>query len=279
MSVMPPRVAFTYWHQGFADAPPVIRACVAQLRCQNPKWQIHALDEESVQDIVETIPISSEKFSCLSLAHRSDLIRTRLLIDHGGVWIDPTVFVTQPFDSWLQSKMPAGFFLFSRPGRDRLISNWFMSAQPKHPIFVELYKSLCAYWENNSFRNHGRKLNYWEELLARGINRNLVFPRAWFSWPFTKLFRVYPYMVYHYLFFHLISGNADLKAIYSEMPKVPAGGPCALQRLGIGNRFDLHAEKILSDRNVPLHKLTWKTCDSATQSGSILDFLVQASAK
>ena len=278
-SAMLSKVAFTYWHQGFADAPRVVRMCVAQLRRQNPDWQINALDRDSVEELVKTIPISPGKLARLSLPHRSDLIRTHLLIEHGGVWIDPTVYVTQPFDTWLISNMQAGLFFFSKPGPDRLISNWFISSMPNHPILVKLYGSLCEYWQSNNFRNHGRGPNRWEGWLLRGINRNLDWPRVWFSWPLRKLIRVYPYMVYHYLLFDLISRNKDLWAIYSDMPRFLADGPCSLQRNGLHERFDHDAQRVLLDRNIPLHKLKWRIDGSESYQGSILEHLTQESVR
>lgn len=269
-----PRQAFTYWHQGISQAPPIVRTCVARIKSLNPDWDIYVLDRDSIAEIFEPPPVSSEKLELLNLPHRSDLIRTKLLIDYGGVWIDPTVFSTQPLDMWLHSKMQAGLFLYSRPGHDRLISNWFIASQPGHPILRALYDSLCEYWCNNNFRSYSRKPTGWAALLVRLINRNLYLPRVWFSWPFRKIVRVVPYMVFHYMFYDLLCKRPDLRELYSKMPTISAEGPCALQWLGLESSFDAAARRILYDNDLPLHKLTWQTKQSAVLENSILEHLL-----
>lgn len=270
-----PRIAFTYWHQGFDEAPPVAKACLAQLRQQNPDWDLQALDGQSSEAAARRLPISRAKLDQLGLAHRSDLIRTQLLIDHGGVWCDPTVFVTQPFDDWLPAKMNAGVFFFSNPGRDRLISNWFIAAEPSNPLLVELVRALCAYWEGSTFRNMGRPAEGWEGSVMRVMNRNLTLPRLWFTWPFRKLLRLAPYMVYHYLVCDLVRSRRDLKRLYERMPKVSADGPHALQRYGLSQPFGAEATRLLNEAAVPVHKLTWKVAaDLAPRS--VLQHLIQS---
>ena len=270
------RKAFSYWHQGITNAPEIVQTCITRLRQLNPAWEINVLDKGSVNDFVPRLEVSEKKLRKLNLPHRSDLIRTKLLIDHGGVWIDPTVYVTRPFDDWLPAMMQAGLFLYSRPGADRLISNWFISARPQHPILEALYRSLCEYWENNDFRNYERHAQGWESLLRRVINRNLDFPRLWLTWPMRKLARAVPYMVYHYMYYDLLCRRPDLKAIYAQMPVVPAAGPCRLQWRGLECRFDAEAKAILEDDELPLHKLTWKAKASEMQPDSIVNCLVRS---
>ena len=269
-----PKTVFTYWHQGFDKAPPIVRACLSQLKKKNPGWNIYALDERSVQKFVSVTEFSGEKIASLNLAHRSDLIRTRLLIDHGGVWIDPTVFVTQAFDDWLLREMNAGLFLFSNPGRDRIVSNWFIASNPGHPILIRLYDTLCSYWEDNRFRNHGRPPTDFERLLHRAIDRNLVLPALWFSWPFRKVLRLYPYMVYHYLFGEIVRNDQYLGSIFSKMPILSADGPHRLQRLGLGLPYSSKSEMVLDDKSVPLHKLSHELDLSEVGRESVIGHLI-----
>ena len=273
---MLPRRVYTYWHQGLDSAPPIVRACTARLEPNNDGWQVETHDAESAKDIIDSIPISSEKLSSLSHAHLSDLIRTKLLIDRGGVWVDPTVFVTRPLESWLPSKMAAGIFLFSHPGRDRLISNWFIAAEAGHPILVSLYESLCSYWQDNNFRRGESQSTRIGRMLARAINRNLTLPLLWFSWPVRKLFKQYPYMVYHYMFCRLVRNDTHLKEIFSAMPIVSADKPHALQRIGLGAPFGPDAECVLRDRDIPLHKLNWKVTSGGESAETVLDHLIQS---
>ena len=100
----PPNKIFTYWHQGFDSAPPIIQACRTTFEKCNPDFELHFLDARSVREWLEPIPIPDDKWNRLSLAHRSDVIRTQLLVRYGGVWADPTVFFTRPLNDWLPGR-------------------------------------------------------------------------------------------------------------------------------------------------------------------------------
>ncbi len=275
MRAILPRNIFTYWEQGFDDAPRIARTCLAQLRRLHPHWELRALDAASAEEAIEALPLSRDELLKLSRPHRSDLIRTQLLIDHGGVWADPTVFVTRPFDEWLDVLMGAGLFLFANPGRDRRTSNWFIAAEPGHDTLVQLRDRLCAYWANHDFRNQGRPLGASEKYLMRAVNRNLTLPRLWFTWPLRRLVRVYPYMVYHYMLQELVHESESVRRTFEQMPVFPAEGPCRLLRFGVGNAFGPEAQAILDDAAVPLHKLTWKFEPRDVVGISVLERLEQ----
>ena len=281
VSELLPHRIYTYWHQGLDDAPPIVNCCVERMRQMNPSWEVIVHDAGSAESIIESIPVSAKKLDRLSLPHLSDLIRTSLLIDHGGVWIDPTVYLSQPFDTWIHSRMGAGVFLFSNPGRDRLISNWFIASSPSNAILKELFEALCEYWEYNHFRNHSREASRFETILGRLVNRNLWLPRLWLSWPFRKLLQVYPYMIYHYMIYHylfcdLVRRDSELAGIYSEMPKVPAEGAISLHRYGVEKHYSPKAKRILKDPSIPLHKLRWKNPKDSQELESILTYLIRS---
>lgn len=273
---MLPKIIYSYWHQGRDEAPPLVRVCMDRMAALNPGWQIRILDQESADEVVQRIPLSPAKWSQLSLPHRSDLIRTRLLIDSGGVWMDPTVYLTQPLDSWIHSHMGAGVFLFSRPGRDRAISNWFIAAEPSNALLSRLLETLCAYWENNSFRGADGRAKALQAQLNRVINRNLEMPRLWLTWPFRKVLRLSPYMIYHYSFYDLVRTDAALGNIFSAMPKISADAPHALQRCGLASDVSDQARRILEDPDIPLHKLAWKLPEGADRSTSLHGFIVRS---
>jgi hypothetical protein len=109
--------------------------------------------------------------------------------------------------------------------------------------------------------------------LNRIINRNLELPRLWLTWPFRKILRLSPYMIYHYAFYDLVQTDAALAAMFSAMPQVPAESAISLQRYGLGRDFSNEAKQILEDPNIPLHKLTWKLPAGAERSTSLHSFI------
>jgi hypothetical protein len=253
------KILFTYWHQGFDQAPDIIRACTRMMQRHHPDWRIHFLDAASVSDWIDPIPISKSKWEQLQLPHRSDLIRTQLLLNHGGVWADPTLWFCRSLDDWLPDVMNTGLFLFSRPGPDRIISNWFISAEKGQYLLQRLYEALCAYWEDNDFSNlGGAAMNGVARALQRISKRSLALPRLWLRRPIIRFVRAYPYMIYHYLFYDLICTDRRCREIWEAMPKVSADGPHRLLRHGLDQPMTPLLSEEIEQARQPLYKLTWK---------------------
>src|SRR6056297_3021816 len=120
--------------------------CISSLKRQHENWDINLLDSQSAEALIDPIPVPREKLESLPIAHRSDLVRTHLLLKYGGVWTDPTVYYPRSLDTWIHEAGAEGLFLFSRPGRDRMISNWFIAADSQNPILGEVYDRLCRFW-------------------------------------------------------------------------------------------------------------------------------------
>jgi hypothetical protein len=215
----------------------------------------------------------------MTLAHRSDLIRTQLLIKYGGVWADPTIYFMKPLDEWLPDYMDADVFMFHRPGRDRVISNWFIAAEAKNPLLEKIYSELCTYWNDHEFKNLGRKeKSSVEQWLNRIINRNLSWPRIWFSPIMTRIFKLYPYMVYHFKVYDLIQSDRESAEIYRKMNKFSADTPHKMQRFGLLEPLSDEARQWIDEKKSPLYKLTWKLKSPSIPEGSVLHYLTHSQA-
>lgn len=268
------KTVFSYWHQGFVSAPALIKACVETFHRLNPDWEILLLDSESVLDWIDLPPIPEEKWCRLKLAHRSDLLRTQLLIKYGGVWADPTVWLCKPFDTWLPDLLDAGLFMFHRPGRDRVISNWFIAAEKESPLLKRLYERLCAYWSENEFDNLDGDMSSASQVLGRLLNRNLHLPRLWLKRPMIRLFRTYPYMVYHYMIFDLICTDPESRAIWERMPKLSADIPHYPAHRGLLSPLDTESRSFIDSKRAPLFKFSWKLPSKSVPDGSVLDYFL-----
>jgi hypothetical protein len=267
------KIIWMYWHQGFDQAPPIVGSCADQWKNLHPDWEIRLLDQNNVYEFADSLAIKQKTLEKMSLAHRSDLIRTQLLIKYGGVWADPTTFPLQKLENWLPENMQAGFFFYYKPGRDRIISNWFIAAEKDNTVLRTLYEELNMYWNNNNFKNFGRAYSSHEKLLNRAINRNLVLPQLWFTFFFTKVLRVYPYMVYHFMFYRLISKYKDIKQKFEQMPKLSAEPPHLLQHAGMMKPLNADVKTIIDERKVPMFKLNWKKVQSQIPQNSNLAYL------
>ncbi|WP_274475252.1 capsular polysaccharide synthesis protein [Mangrovimonas aestuarii] len=269
-----PKIIWTYWHQGFENAPWVVQRCIEQLKLLHSDWEIHLLDAKNIHEYAKPLPIREEVVDNMLLQHRSDLLRTQLLITYGGVWIDPTVYCKVPLSDWLYNHMASGLFLYKNPGRDRIISNWFIASKSNNILLKQLYKKLCDYWNENNFRNiSDKKPSKFEKNIYRIVNRRPAWTRIWFTRLMLKVIKFRPYMVYHYAFYELIKTDKVCNEIWSNTNSLPASKPHKLQRLGLLSPMNEEAKKWIEGKDPELFKLTWRLKEEAAFSGSTIEYL------
>ena len=143
------------WLQGIEQAPPLVQHCYRSLQKNMPDREVILLTEDNYREYV-TFPAHIEKklaSGVITRTHFSDLLRLELLINHGGTWIDATVFCSggQIPGYMLDSDL----FLFQnlKPGADghaTVISSWFMTACTNHPILLLTRALLYRYWEKRN---------------------------------------------------------------------------------------------------------------------------------
>ena len=270
------KTLFTYWHQGFDSAPPVVKACLENAKRTLKDWEVHQLAENNVTSWIDPIPIPKSRWQQLCLAHRSDLIRTQLLIKHGGVWADPTVWFNRPLDDWLPEQMSAGLFLFQRPGRDRAISNWFIAAEPGNRLLVCLYENLCRYWSDNEFDNFNCAMRPGAQMLHKILRRHIELPRLWLKPSVIRLFRAFPYMIYHYMFYDIVRRDTECWEIWKNMSRRSADLPHTLSHYGLLKELQPAIQRHIDEVQSPLYKLSWKLSGTTVPKGSVLDYLLSA---
>lgn len=88
------------WFQGKENMPEIVRACFENLINQIDfnVAELVLITEDNFSNYIEIDPciIKKRKEGLLSYTNLSDLLRVKLLATYGGLWIDATVFVTQP---------------------------------------------------------------------------------------------------------------------------------------------------------------------------------------
>jgi hypothetical protein len=173
-----PRRIYLYWDKGFDQAPDVVRLCAKSWQVLNPGWEVTLLDATAAQEIVDRTALPQD----IREAHYSDILRTRLLTQHGGVWADATLLALRPLDDWLlQIMTQTRFFAFSRETRDRILANWFLASRRDDPVIAAIDGTLQQFWRGD----HNELAPYFfyhflVEFLHRTDRR---FARAWSDMP------------------------------------------------------------------------------------------------
>ncbi|MFC7527715.1 capsular polysaccharide synthesis protein [Actinoplanes sp. GCM10030250] len=130
---------FMYWAQGFTEAPPVVQACLAALKANNPGSRVHEITDANVRNYVD-VP----EDLALDRRHFSDVLRLLLLEKFGGVWVDATCYVTEPLRPRVDAALAgSGVFAFNYTGP--FISNWFLAARPDSYV-LHLWRAAALLW-------------------------------------------------------------------------------------------------------------------------------------
>lgn len=82
-----------FWGQGDDAMPPLVKACYHQLCLHNSN--VTLVTNENISQFIDLPAIIFQKVKDgrITYAHLSDIIRNTLLAQHGGFWLDATVWV------------------------------------------------------------------------------------------------------------------------------------------------------------------------------------------
>lgn len=143
------------WLQGYDNAPNIVKSCINSIKKEFPEKEIIIITNENIDKYI-TFPsyvIKNFKDGKMGFAHYSDLIRTELLCNYGGIWIDSTVLCTS--DSIKNILNENDFFVFKSMDLNRtkdqtiVASSWFIYSKYKEePIMMLTRDLLYAYWND-----------------------------------------------------------------------------------------------------------------------------------
>jgi hypothetical protein len=228
----PPRREFgpvwQYWHSGQENAPEICQICFDSISSLAPARTVVVLDDTSLHRYVRLPSHILSRRGQMLISHFSDIVRTYLLAEHGGTWIDATVLLTGPIDD-ITSGLP--FFAFTRPNDPLMLSNWFIHAAAGHPLICAMRDMLTEYWRENETVRH---YHLFHLLFECAITVHAQLRQAWQEVPI------------------LLTGRH--------------GFPRELQdALNLGGLSQSVFQDIC--RRTPVHKLSWKLGDAALAEG------------
>ena len=151
------------WWQGEEQMPPIVRACVAQLRrCLPEQAELHIITWDNYTDYIDLpdFVLKKHEAGLIGPAHLSDVLRFGLLSHYGGAWLDSTVYLSGRFPEKLLSESfyTQRFADWSCCPREACRGKWcgfFLGGKAENVIFPFLYEALCFWWSH-----HDRFVDY-----------------------------------------------------------------------------------------------------------------------
>lgn len=139
------------WMQGIDKAPKLVRRCYESLVDNIPKdYEIVVLSKDNLADYLKIPSYILEKYEkgIITNTHLSDIIRAGLLFEHGGCWVDSTVFCMDKIPRFM---LEGELFVFRLPGiltRTVIdISSWWIRAEQGSRLMQATWEILKQYWE------------------------------------------------------------------------------------------------------------------------------------
>ncbi len=90
------------WFQGEEQMPLLVKKCLETVRKNKERHTVNVITFDNYKKYV-SIPqfiIDKVRRNEISLTHFSDIIRNNLLADHGGIWLDATIYLTCKLKGW-----------------------------------------------------------------------------------------------------------------------------------------------------------------------------------
>ena len=91
---------FVFWWDGFENSPRVVRQCLRSVKENHAGYRVIEIDKTNYQQYTDIHPalLAGFRDGKISIQTFSDILRFNLLKNHGGIWIDATIFFSRPFD-------------------------------------------------------------------------------------------------------------------------------------------------------------------------------------
>lgn len=271
-----PKVIWMFWMQGLKELPELIRICHASWKKQNPDWQVVFLDRDNLNDYLDMQSIVDMNREDITIQKISNLIRINLMAEYGGIWVDATTFCCRPLDRWIHDAASSGFFVFSYPQKDRILSSWFMASAKGNVLSTTFAAAHNRFWQNNHFVNQDKRLGrFFLRHLTHWLNTDDVRTRWWLSFWVRKVLKIYPYYIFHYHFAEIVRTDVLCRKNWDEMKKISSDIPHRLIHAGLSAPLTKEIKKEIDSKEAPLYKLSWKYDKNAFVQGCHLDYLLK----
>ena len=143
-----------YWDNGFDNAPDIVKACASSVDKYKGDLERVLLTRENIKEYVDIPQFYYDMYDkgIIKPAHFSDILRTYLLVEHGGCWIDATVYLTAPLPDYIRA---SELFVFQNDEEKDLdglnMANYFISSNGHSVILQKMKMFLDIFWQENTF--------------------------------------------------------------------------------------------------------------------------------
>ena len=141
------------WWTGFETAPDLVKQCIRSIYKHAKNHPVNLITEKNYSEYLDVPSYIIDKVKCgkMCIANFTDYLRVSLIEKYGGLWLDTTLFISQPLPEYMFS-MPV--FTCKSDGASGIFANGRWTAYCiggwKGNTFFELARRCFErYWETN----------------------------------------------------------------------------------------------------------------------------------
>lgn len=161
------------WMQGRETAPALVNACISSVEKNLIDFEVIILTEKNICDYIKLPEHILKKYhdGIITKTHFSDIVRVAILCEHGGLWLDSTVFCTE--DSFANEIINMPLFVYKVMNLDQndeeaiMASSWLIASKSNNSILLLTRDLLYKYWEDNNYLKNFFLLHLCFALAAR----------------------------------------------------------------------------------------------------------------
>jgi hypothetical protein len=204
------------WNKPRGEWPPIVRFCVDMWIDLNPDCCVEIFDENSAWDYLAS-DFDPAIYDKMKVQHQSDLLRTKLLAERGGIWVDATCMPHMPVSRWIENFKDIDFAGIKTITPGQIIDNWFMISRPGSSLMDKQYKNLKEYWRTPKIdlpqdpRTISMIAERWRFFVSEFAAHDL---------------RLAPYFLWHYIFTRQMEEDAEFAACLKSQPYSGPPGEC-----------------------------------------------------
>ena len=248
---MIPRNLFIMWDKPLHESPPLVKFCIDLWVEYNQEYNVEIYDFQTAKEYLKN-DFDPIIYDSLKVQHQSDLLRTKLLAEKGGVWVDATCMPHRPIRNWIPEFQHADFSGLKTLTKGQIIDNWFMLARKNSIIMTKQYEALKKYWkiEKINLPQDPRSIKIisenWRYYVSNFVSMDL---------------RLAPYFLWQYIFTSLNENDAEFSDCLKGQPYSSSDGSCGFIALALAKHENLEPplpeelQTFIISTKAPLSKL------------------------
>ena len=147
------KIIWICWLQGIENAPEIVKCCINSVKRNCKDKEIRVITLKNLKNYIKLPNYIMQKYENgkISSAHLSDIIRTELLINYGGTWIDATTYLMDAIPEYVY-KGNAFFYSFRDIADKTIIYNsWFIYAEKDNRLLKVVRDLLYTFWKKENY--------------------------------------------------------------------------------------------------------------------------------